>query len=136
MHGDLQFDNILMDGDTFKLIDWRQEFAGKTEFGDWYYDVAKLLGGIYLNYDYIKLGLMQVTQQGDALEYDFARRASTYAYQEQLRDYAAKRGLDWRRVMTITGLIYLNMAPLHVAPFDVMLYGMGQQLLSEVLGDA
>lgn len=133
MHGDLQFDNIITDGKNFTLIDWRQEFAGKTEYGDWYYDLAKLLGGIYLNYDYIKLNLMRVTQNGDALEFDFARRANTFAYQEILREYTRQYDLDWKRIMTLTGLIYLNMSPLHVAPFDTLLYGLSQQLLSEIL---
>ncbi|MGZ5280612.1 MAG: NTP transferase domain-containing protein, partial [Pseudobdellovibrionaceae bacterium] len=55
MHGDLQFDNIIFDEEkkSFKLLDWRQEFAGHVEFGDLYYDLAKLYGGIILNYDYI-----------------------------------------------------------------------------------
>ncbi len=133
MHGDLQFDNLIYDGNRFTLIDWRQEFAGKTEYGDWYYDLAKLLGGIYLNYDYIKLGLMRVRHDGDALEFDFARRANTFAYQEILREYCAGYGLDWKKIMTITALIYLNMSPLHVAPFDTLLYGLSQQLLTEIL---
>lgn len=133
IHGDLQFDNVIYDGKKFTLIDWRQEFAGRTEYGDWYYDLAKLLGGIYLNYDYIKLNLMQVSHQGDVFEYDYARRANTFAYQEILHDYVLRNGLEWRRVQLITGLIYLNMAPLHVAPFDVLLYGLAQQLLTEVL---
>jgi len=128
----LQFDNVIYDGEKFTLIDWRQDFAGRTEYGDWYYDLAKLLGGIYMNYDYIKLGLMRVEQFGNALTFDFARRANTFAYQETLREYSAGYGLDWRRILTITALIYLNMAPLHAAPFDVLLYGMAQQLLSEI----
>jgi hypothetical protein len=133
IHGDLQFDNIIYDGSKFTLIDWRQEFAGKIEYGDWYYDLAKLLGGIYLNYDYIKLGLMQVRNNGDDLQYDFARRANTFAYQEILHDYVLRNGLEWRRVQLLVGLIYLNMSPLHVAPFDMLLYGLAQQMLSEVL---
>ncbi len=133
IHGDLQFDNIIYDGTKFTLIDWRQEFAGRTDYGDWYYDLAKLLGGIYLNYDYIKLGLMSVQHDDTVLDFDFARRAQTFAYQEILRLYVLKMGLDWTRIQTITGLIYLNMAPLHVAPFDKLLYGLAQQILTEVL---
>ena len=56
IHGDLQFDNIIYNKklNKFILIDWRQDFAGQIEFGDLYYDIAKLYGGILLNYDYIK----------------------------------------------------------------------------------
>ena len=45
IHGDLQFDNILMNRKKeFKLIDWRQSFGKSVRVGDQYYDFAKLLG--------------------------------------------------------------------------------------------
>jgi len=132
IHGDLHPDNTIYDGDKFTLIDWRQDFAGEIMYGDWYYDLAKLLGCIYVNYDLIKLGLMKVRRDGAALEFDYARRANTFAYQEILREYAARYGLEWRRIMILTALIYLNMAPLHTAPFDALLYGLAQQLLTEI----
>lgn len=133
IHGDIHPDNAIWDGNKFTLIDWRQDFAGKLEYGDWYYDLAKMLGAIYLNYDYIKLGLMRVEQDGDAVEFDFARRANTFAYQEILREYTQRYGLDWKRILTLMALIYLNMAPLHAAPFDLLLYSLAQQLLTEIL---
>ena len=47
IHGDLQFDNILITNDKkFKLIDYRDNFGGKIEYGDKYYDLAKLYGGM------------------------------------------------------------------------------------------
>ena len=52
-HGDLQFDNIIYSKNKFKLIDWRDSFDGRNK-GDIYYDFAKLLGGIDLNYKFIK----------------------------------------------------------------------------------
>ena len=51
-HGDLQFDNILFNK-KFKLIDWRDSFAG-YKIGDIYYDLAKLMGGLIINYKLIK----------------------------------------------------------------------------------
>ena len=77
MHGDLQFDNILHDaeGGKFILLDWRQDFAGHVEFGDLYYDLAKLYGGIILNYDYIKLNLLSYSESEDGrVSFDFAQR--------------------------------------------------------------
>src|SRR5690606_5660940 len=57
IHGDLHFENLVHDPETgrFTLLDWRQDFAGEIEFGDWYYDLAKLHGGLLLDYDYIRL---------------------------------------------------------------------------------
>ena len=50
---DLQFDNILMNKKEFKLIDWTI-FGKSVRIGDQYYDFAKLLGGLEINYDLIK----------------------------------------------------------------------------------
>lgn len=133
IHGDLHFDNTIYDGEKFTLIDWRQDFGGEIAFGDWYYDLAKLLGGIWLNYDYIKHGLMHVTEKEAEIEIDFARRVQSLQYEAMLRDYVTAQKLDWRRVQTIVGLIYLNMAPLHTAPFDKLCYALAQQTLTRAL---
>ena len=54
-HGDLQFDNILLkDQGSFLLLDWRQDFSGVVDFGDLYYDLAKLNGGMKVSYNLIK----------------------------------------------------------------------------------
>ena len=49
----LQFDNIIFNFKGFKLIDWRQDF-GNIYVGDLYYDLAKLYGGLLINYKLIK----------------------------------------------------------------------------------
>lgn len=41
-HGDFHFENIIEQDDGFKLLDWRQDFGGIVEYGDVYYDLAKL----------------------------------------------------------------------------------------------
>ena len=52
--GDFHFENILYDQitDSFKFIDWRQNFAGDLFVGDRYYDFAKLLHGIIVSPGY------------------------------------------------------------------------------------
>lgn len=132
MHGDLQFDNILYDqkGDRFVLIDWRQDFAGEVSFGDLYYDLAKLLGGIILNYDLVKLGLFTVYEQQSTIFIDFAQRFSNTDYQAILTDYIASKALDVVKVRMLAGLIYLNMAPLHHPPFDKGLHALGRLILT------
>jgi hypothetical protein len=56
IHGDLQFDNIIYEqsNNKFTLIDWRYDFGGLGPIGDLYYDFAKMLGGIHMNYQEIK----------------------------------------------------------------------------------
>lgn len=135
MHGDLQFDNILYDEAThaFTLLDWRQDFAGEVGFGDLYYDLAKLHGGIILNYDYIKLNLLTYEENSEGIGFDFAQRYQTNTYLGMLAAYIERHGYDLRKVRILNALIYLNMAPLHHFPFDKMLYSLGRQMLCEQL---
>jgi UTP-glucose-1-phosphate uridylyltransferase len=131
MHGDLQFDNILFDSDTarFTLLDWRQDFAGKIAYGDLYYDLAKLRGGIILKYDLIKRNLLEYSEIGPAAFFDFAQRYQSQKYLEILEQYVVRKGLDAKRVRLLTACIYLNMSPLHHYPFDKMLHALGRVLL-------
>lgn len=133
MHGDLQFDNILYDAVTrsFTLLDWRQDFGGYVQFGDLYYDLAKLYGGIILNYDYIKLNLISYEENEHGIFFDFAQRFQTVGYLRVLNEYVLAKGYDPARVRLLAALIYLNMSPLHHYPFDKMLYSLGRELLHE-----
>ena len=136
MHGDLQFDNILFDAakQGFMLLDWRQDFGGHVEFGDLYYDLAKLYGGIVLNYDYIKLNLLSYAESEQGITFDFAQRFQAKNYLQQLSEYISGNGYDLIKVKILVALIYLNMSPLHHYPFDKMLYSLGRDLLfTEIL---
>lgn len=135
IHGDLHFENLVHDPDTgrFTLLDWRQDFAGEIEFGDWYYDLAKLHGGLLLDYDYIRRGLFSVEWQEDGVIVDFATRYSGAAYRRIFEEFVAARRLDLDRIRLLTALVYLNMAPLHHPPFDDALYGLGTKLLADAL---
>jgi len=131
IHGDLQFDNILynIQNNKFLLLDWRQDFGGHLEFGDIYYDLAKLYGGILLNYDLIKLNLLSYTESEQGITFDFAQRFHTQNYLLQLSGYIKNNGYDLVKVKILVALIYLNMSPLHHYPFDKMLYSLGRDIL-------
>ncbi len=137
MHGDLQFDNVLYDYEAAKfiLLDWRQDFGGEIEFGDLYYDLAKLYGGIILNYDYIKLNLLSYSEDEDNIHFDFAQRFQTDIYLKTFADFIEQQGYDLKKVKLLVSLIYLNMAPLHHQPFDKLLYALGRYMLHEQLQD-
>ena len=131
IHGDLQFDNILYNEkeDKFLLIDWRQDFAGETEYGDLNYDFAKLLGGILINYDYIKKGLFSYSENDGEKQFDFARRISAVDYEKILNDYLISKNINPQKINLMVGLIFLNMAPLHHEPFNYILLSLGLQII-------
>ena len=73
-HGDLQFDNIILANRKFYLIDWREDFGGNINYGDLYYDLAKLDGGIEMNYDLIKKGRFMIKENKNQVFYKFSSR--------------------------------------------------------------
>lgn len=124
IHGDLQFDNIIYDNkkNKFTLLDWRQEFAGNINYGDLYYDLAKLYGGIVLNYDLIKLNLFDYIEEKNQISIDFAQRYQSSKYIKILEKYISDNNYDLKKVKILVGIIFLNMASLHHAPFDKLLF--------------
>ena len=54
-------------------------------------------------------------------------------YEDMLQRWVISRGLDWRKVKTLVPIIYLNMSPLHEAPFDKFLVALAQLHFSKVL---
>jgi thiamine kinase-like enzyme len=130
IHGDLQFDNIIFDGD-FKLIDWRHEFAGLTNTGDVYYDLAKLLGGTIISYAMIKEHHFNIEFNEDAVTLSIPYVDNHTKYRTILKEWVNNNNLDWRKVEMLVPLIYWNMAPLHTAPFDQFLWYLGLKLWAE-----
>lgn len=125
IHGDLQFDNIIYDQevDKFCLIDWRPNYGTEQVFGDIYYDFAKLLGGIKLNYSQIKKNNFEFNYL-DAAKVNFRvpDAPNSEALEKILKEYVESNGFDFTRVKKLVPLIYLNMAPLHESPFREILW--------------
>ncbi len=138
-HGDLQFDNILVTRDDksqlqkFILLDWRQDFAGLTEYGDLYYDLSKLYGGMNLSYQLIKEGKFSFDMSGSSVFYEFYLKNDLLEARELFERYLTKNNYDLQKVRILTSLIFLNMAPLHKDPFDLLLYFLGKYSLYKYL---
>ena len=137
IHGDLQFQNILYSRKLgeFLLIDWRQDFAGNIEVGDLYYDLAKLYGGIIMNYDYIMKDLYNFHQDGNNVTVSLTKWKNDDNYQKILDDYIKQKNLDFEKIRLLVGLIYINMAALHHSPFNFALICLGSSIISDVLNE-
>ena len=140
-HGDLQFDNILVTRDShtnllkFVLIDWRHEFGGLTEYGDLYYDLAKLYGGMTMSYQYIKEGKMRFDMSGSSVHYNYSIANDLVEAREEYEEFLAQNGFDLHKIKLLTAMIFLNMAPLHHDPFDLLLHFKGKLMLFHALKD-
>ena len=136
-HGDLHFENILMnetiDGLPFSLLDWRQNFNGEYEYGDIYYDFAKLYHGLIISHDFINQNFYNYTREMNYVYFDFHRKNTNMDCERILQSYVIKNGYDWKKVKIMTALIFLNIAGLHHYPYCHLLYYLGKSMLSEEL---
>lgn len=136
IHGDLHFDNTVINADgTFKVIDWRHEFASLVEFGDIYYDLAKLAGGFVLNYAKIKEHSFSIEIKNDAVALTIPSIDHIDIYKHQLKEFIITQGYDYKKVQMLIPIIYWNMSPLHTAPFDLLLWYLGIKLFAEIDND-
>lgn len=114
-HGDFILDNLLLrESDKFCMIDWRDNFSNNYEYGDPYYDLAKLRHNIYLNHKNIEDKLYNIEQiNSDECKLDIK---CNYFLIEQIEDYnrfIIKYNYNLKKIKIITALIWINMAPLY-----------------------
>lgn len=134
-HGDLQFDNIVYNEelDKYTYIDWRESFGGHTEGGDLYYDLAKLYGGCIIPYNIMK--------QEDSINYSEGLTTVNYSYntsveldkfRKSYEKWILNNGYSLEKIQLITGIIFLNMSPLHEEKFAKMLWFKSLELLNAI----
>ncbi len=113
-HGDFILDNIIYSNNSYKLIDWRQDFGGNIYHGDFYYDLAKLRHNIIFNHDNINNGLYEVNVINEN-EINIDLKCN-YLLIKQLEDFdkfVLEKNLNLKKIKLLTSLIWLNMSPLH-----------------------
>jgi choline kinase len=134
-HGDFILDNILVSIGDFKLIDWRQDFAGSMEFADIYYDLAKLNHSLHINHSLVLDGHYFTKIDNDGIECGILRKDVHVEMEKHLKSFVQDRKLSWKKIQILTGLIWINMSPLHHHPFDKFLYYYGRYNLWKALND-
>lgn len=132
-HGDLHFENILINNTNnppFTLLDWRQEYGGIFDYGDIYYDFAKLNHGLLISHELINKELFNITHKLNKIDYDFLRKNSLVECESYFKDWINTKGFDYIKVELLTSLIFLNIAALHHYPYSSLLFYLGKQSLS------
>lgn len=136
-HGDFILDNIVKTETGYCLIDWRHNFGGLLKSGDIYYDLAKLNHNLTVNHDIINKELFNINLNADgSVSCDILRKNNLVECQDILFKFIEEQGLDVKRVKLLSGIIWLNMAPLHHHPFDLFLYYFGKLHIWQVLNES
>jgi NDP-sugar pyrophosphorylase family protein len=121
-HGDFILDNIIETDNSFKLIDWRQDFAGNLEIGDVYYDLAKLNHNLTVNHDIVNKNLFN----SDPNNCYILVNSTLNSCKQLLHSFIKEKGFDLKKVEILTSIIWINMAPLHEYPFNNFLFNFGK----------
>jgi len=134
VHGDLHFDNTIYNSttDKFTAIDWRTDFGGSL-YGDQYYDLGKMLGGLHQSYKDIKHERYSYHEKDDYVTLECPSISNVKHYEDVLYSWTIKNNLNWKKVKMLVPIIYLNMSPLHEPPFDKFLIALAQLHFSKVL---
>lgn len=139
-HGDYFIENIIYSPGAegtksrFVLIDWRQNFGGIVEYGDIYYDLAKLNHGIKISHEMIRKRMYDVVIDSEDVSIQYGIYNNLVDCQPILRKFVENKGYNWKKVETLTALIYLNIAPLHAYPYNLLLYYLGKLYLYRTIG--
>jgi choline kinase len=134
-HGDFILDNILHQKGNFKLLDWRQNFAGSVNSGDVYYDLAKLNHNLVLTHSLMEEERFTLKTDGSDMVLDTDRKHSMVIMQQHYHQWIQDNGYDLKKVKVLTGIIWLNMAPLHDLAFSQFLWYFGKHHLSIILNE-
>ncbi len=132
-HGDFQPENIICSDERVTFIDWRQDFNGELEFGDLYYDFAKLYHALILNGSIIRKNEYIVKLEGGYVELELNIKSNLLEFLFVFENYLKEKGHDLYKVKILSALIYFNIAPLHHTPYSELLYFLGKRFLYNIL---
>ena len=136
VHGDFHAENIICtkEGD-FRLIDWRESFAGHLDAGDIDYDLAKFLHVLEFSVPVMDREAFRFAASGDdisiAHDVDFASMDALQGFWH----FVHAEQLARRRLAVINALVFVNMAPLYEAGLRRYLYHFGRYKLAIACGD-
>jgi hypothetical protein len=128
-HGDLQPENIIVGSDDFKLIDWRHEFGSLVDYGDIYYDFAKLHHALTVTHEVIRKNEYSIDINEGIICYDFLLKNNLLTFLNIFEKFLVTNGYDLKKVRILSALIYLNISPLHEDPYGKFLYYHGKYKL-------
>ena len=135
-HGDFILENIIFDDKEFTFIDWRQDFAGEIILGDVYYDLAKLNHNIHFNHAIIRNGgFLCEIENNNAISVDLMCSHKLLSAKKGLVDFCKDNNFSMKKIEMLTGIIWINMAPLHDKLLGDFLFYFGKlQLYKAISG--
>lgn len=134
-HGDFILDNLIIQNNKFKFLDWRQDFCGELNGGDVYYDLAKLNHSLHFDHDLITNNNFYIKENNNEICIDLLCKFSSIDKKEKYNIFLKENGYDINKINILTSLIWLNMSPLHVYPLNKFLFFLGIYTLQKHINE-
>jgi aminoglycoside phosphotransferase (APT) family kinase protein len=133
-HGDYNFSNIVCTPDKkFKFLDWRQDFGGSIEYGDIYYDFAKMYHSFLFPHPSITDNKFYIKEFNDKIKTFIEIPYEIERSKDVFETFISAMGYDFWKVRILTAIVLLNMSPLHEEPIDKYLYYFAKYFLFDTL---
>ena len=133
IHGDLHFENILLNEDKFTLLDWRQSFNNLIDYGDIYYDFGKLLHGIVISHSQVLKGNYKISESENKINVEIEINSNYSNLVNVFTKWLKDNNYDVDKVNIMCSLILINIAPLHHHPYSRFLFYFGLLNLDKIL---
>lgn len=130
-HGDFILDNLIIQNNKFKFLDWRQDFCGDVNGGDLYYDLAKMNHSLYFDHSLILNNNYNIIENNKDINIELLCKLSSINKREKFNKFILKNNLNIKKINILTAIIWLNMSPLHEYPLSKFLYYLGMYTLQK-----
>ena len=98
-----------------------------------YYDLAKLNGGLYISYKKIKQNKFHFKLKNNEVNFNMEENKFLESAKISFNKFVAENNLDLKKIEILTGIIFLNMSPMHNEPFSHYVYYLGKKQLHQWL---
>lgn len=132
-HGDLHFENIVKAKNKYVLLDWREDFSGIKNYGDIYYDLAKINHGLIIDHSLILSSKFNINITKKKIKISFVQSKENKSCQKLFFRFLKDNNYSINKVNILTSLIFLNIAGLHHYPYSIFLYYLGKMMLCKSL---
>ena len=137
VHGDTAPNNVIFAKNKmeFKLIDWREKFNNLIEYGDIYYDLAKIYHALEISQLLEVSKSYQVFEKNNKVAIKYKLYKNLSAFKDIFKKIIMKTDLDFDKIFLLSNIIFLNIAPLHPGKFGKLFFWKGIYNLNKFLNE-
>ena len=136
-HGDFQPENIVYDGDTFKLIDWRDSFGDSINIGDFYYDLGKLYHALLINGQVVLSKGYDYSIKNNQAYVEYNIKNNLLFLMGYFETFCNENNFKWDNVALLGILQYIGICSLykdfHNEKYGEFLFLLGKYMLTKFL---